>query len=84
MNDWNVPVNISILLSVAYSWSFNGNALKTVFEPRHDKINKATVRPAKTQISLGLNLTCSKIPEDTFLRDVAHIILQRLELQYHN
>ena len=26
----------------------------TVFEPRHDKTNKVSVRPAKTQISLGI------------------------------
>ena len=26
-------------------------------EPRHDKTNKVTVRPAKTQISLGANLS---------------------------
>ena len=26
----------------------------TLFEPRHDKINKMRVRPAKTQISLGI------------------------------
>ena len=25
-----------------------------VHEPRHDKTNKVTVRPAKTQISLGI------------------------------
>ena len=25
-----------------------------VFEPRHDKTNKVSVRPAKTQISLGI------------------------------
>ena len=24
------------------------------FEPRHDKTNKMTVRPAKTQISMGI------------------------------
>ena len=24
------------------------------YEPRHDKTNKVTVRPAKTQISLGI------------------------------
>ena len=29
------------------------NMLKT-YEPRHDKTNKVTVRPAKTQISLGI------------------------------
>ena len=27
---------------------------KSVFEPRHDKTNKVTVRPAKTPISLGI------------------------------
>ena len=26
----------------------------TIYEPRHDKTNKATVRPAKTQNSLGI------------------------------
>ena len=25
-----------------------------LFDPRHDKTNKVTVRPAKTQISLGI------------------------------
>ena len=25
------------------------------YEPRHDKTNKVTVRPAKTQISLGIH-----------------------------
>ena len=25
-----------------------------VYEPQHDKTNKVTVRPAKTQISLGI------------------------------
>ena len=29
-------------------------ALETVYEPRHDKTNKMSVRPAKTQISLGI------------------------------
>ena len=28
--------------------------LSAIFEPRHDKTNKVTVRPAKTQISLGI------------------------------
>ena len=34
----------------------NSPGLKTIctFEPRHDKTNKMTVRPAKTQISLGI------------------------------
>ena len=25
-----------------------------IYEPQHDKTNKVTVRPAKTQISLGI------------------------------
>ena len=29
------------------------------FEPRHDKTNKVTVRPAKTQISMGIRLVWS-------------------------
>ena len=30
------------------------------FEPRHDKTNKMSVRPAKTQISLGIRLVWSE------------------------
>ena len=30
------------------------NSMMSVFEPQHDKTNKVTVRPAKTQISLGI------------------------------
>ena len=30
------------------------------YEPRHDKINKVTVRPAKTQISLGIRTVWSE------------------------
>ena len=29
-------------------------SLDFVYEPRHDTTNKVTVRPAKTQISLGI------------------------------
>ena len=29
--------------------------VKSIFEPRHDKTNKVSVRPAKTQISLGIH-----------------------------
>ena len=31
-----------------------------LYEPRHDKINKVTVRPAKTQISLGIHPVSSE------------------------
>ena len=32
----------------------SGGFLKLIIEPRHDKTNKVTVRPARTQISLGI------------------------------
>ena len=32
-----------------------------IIEPRHDKTNKMSVRPAKTQISLGIRLVWSDI-----------------------
>ena len=44
------------------SLSFNMSkfiASLSVFELRHDKTNKVTVRPAKTQISLGIRLILS-------------------------
>ena len=31
-----------------------------IFEPRHDKTNKVSVRPAKTQISLGIRPVSSE------------------------
>ena len=34
----------------AMIWNFS-----TLYEPRHNKTNKVTVRPAKTQISLGIH-----------------------------
>ena len=33
---------------------------KTKLEPRHDKTNKVTVHPVKTQISLGIRPVCSE------------------------
>ena len=35
-------------------WHRKGRDLMILFEPPHDKTNKMTVRPAKTQISLGI------------------------------
>ena len=32
----------------------------TIFEPRHDKTNKMSMRPAKTQISLGIRQVWSE------------------------
>ena len=42
-------------LVLSQFWRFNCRlAYLTTNEPRHDKTNKMTVRPAKTQISLGI------------------------------
>ena len=40
--------------------SLTVEAVFWTFEPRHDKTNKVTVRPAKTQISLGIRLVWSE------------------------
>ena len=53
--DWS-----KILQQAPVSNTFQNNLFKnsftsfTIYEPRHDKTNKMTVRPAKTQISLGI------------------------------
>ena len=38
-------------------------------EPRHDKTNKVTVHPAKTQISLGIRPVCSDLHADSEVSD---------------
>ena len=38
----------------------DSGGMKLIFEPRHDKTSKVTVRPAKTQISLGIRPFWSK------------------------
>ena len=43
----------SVLANVRF-WKSMFYPLNTSFEPRHDKTNKMAVRPAKTQISLGI------------------------------
>ena len=52
-------LHIQITRSVAIIWhpvfqSWSNLLRKRQGEPRHDKTNKVTVRPAKTQISLGI------------------------------
>ena len=46
------------LISMSRIWTFYidvvGQRFRSIYEPRHDKTNKVTVRPAKTQISLGI------------------------------
>ena len=53
----------------------NENEEKKENEPRHDKTNKMNVRPAKTQISLGIRPVWSEsspcaqwVPKDTSFR----------------
>ena len=41
-------------------WKFQSEGMQNYFEPRHDKTNKVTVRPAKTQISLGIHQVWSE------------------------
>ena len=47
------PNNIFAIISETFRHS-GENGLQYKTEPRHDKTNKVTVRPAKTQISLGI------------------------------
>ena len=50
---------VSLVLCMLFSTgepvpaNLHGGCL-TIFEPRHDKTSKVSVRPAKTQISLGI------------------------------
>ena len=44
----------SLLSSPNLTVYYNVAVLNATFEPRHDKTNKVSVRPAKTQISLGI------------------------------
>ena len=46
--------NNLIVLPCRITNSFEVPCLSPAFEPRHDKTNKMSVRPAKTQISLGI------------------------------
>ena len=50
-------MHLLLMFNQAYlpiSWFFCFVLTKTINEPRHDKTNKRNVRPAKTQISLGI------------------------------
>ena len=46
----NAGVNIMVASQITVIQS----GKEKIFEPRHDKTNKVSVRPAKTQISLGI------------------------------
>ena len=45
---------ISFTVCVSFFVGYNIPTSIITFEPPHDKTNKMTVRPAKTQISLGI------------------------------
>ena len=72
------------LFSVILKLGSDDSSLESVFEPPHDKNNKLTVRPAKTQIILGIRPVLSEsslcaqwvAKDSSFLRaDIAHAIL---------
>ena len=42
------------VMHISFHRSVTRQVCKETFEPRHDKTNKVSVRPAKTQISLGI------------------------------
>ena len=46
--------HLSGILSPFFDCAMPDNILPKIYEPRHDKTNKTSVRPAKTQISLGI------------------------------
>ena len=48
---------VCCLLDFFYKWQGNVTDIP-LYEPRHDKTNKMAMRPAKTQISLGIRLRC--------------------------
>ena len=50
----NSYIYIFILLFDCLNVIFENIYHSSIFEPRHDKTNKVTVRPVKTQISLGI------------------------------
>ena len=45
---------IDQILSMAQVWRELNSSCENWYEPRYDKTNKMSVRPAKTQISLGI------------------------------
>ena len=47
VRDWSAPLLFAYAIRQIFSYRVSN-------EPRHDKTNKVTVRPAKTQISLGI------------------------------
>ena len=60
----------TFLSFISHNWKFSVyHSLIALFEPRHNKTNKMSVRPAKTQISLGMQAATSSIPTSgTFFR----------------
>ena len=71
---WLVLVFISVLFS---SWSIYLPCvcLVTLYEPPHDKTNKVSVRPAKTQIGLGIRPIWSESSMSTW-RNIGSLATQ--------
>ena len=46
------PIFHPLIFVTSYIWDF---AVRTQYEPPHDKTNNVVLRPAKTQISLGIH-----------------------------
>ena len=55
VNETNYPDGTELFV-----WYWLRNVQGIWYEPRHDQTNKMSVRPAKTQISLGIRLVWSK------------------------
>ena len=53
----SVESDIHVVCTVC-SHSIQKDSERITFEPPHDKTNKMSVRPAKTQISLGIRPVC--------------------------
>ena len=47
-------LRVSEYLGILQYFMNQTTAIPTIYEPQHDKTNKMDVRPAKTQISLGM------------------------------
>ena len=48
---WQQLILLPLSVKLLFYWL---NRFSEVIEPQHDKTNKVSVRPAKTQISLGI------------------------------
>ena len=70
-NIWSSITKVEMPLTVVHAWIIYSmyradeqfrSVRAFIYEPRHDKTNKMSVRPAKTQISLGIRPVWSESP----------------------